>query len=118
LLRGSRPRLTGERTSGYSLTLGREPLSTALSGYPELFREACKKAGIEDYIRPFHDMRHTAITNLVPDAPNVAILSELAGHADMHTTQRYIHQAGTLYPALAASLSDRYGLAVQSEDES
>lgn len=63
-------------------------------------------------------MRHTAITNLVPDAPNVAILSELAGHADMHTTQRYIHQAGTLYPALAASLSDRYGLAVQSEDES
>jgi integrase len=85
--------------------------------YAKAFRAACVKAGITDYIRPYHDMRHTAITNLVADAPNVAILGTLAGHADMKTTQRYIHLTGTMYPELAASLSERYGLAVKSEDE-
>ena len=52
-------------------------------------------------------MPATAITNLVADAPNVAILGTLAGHGDMKTTQRYIHLTGTLYPELAAGLSER-----------
>jgi hypothetical protein len=29
----------------------------------EQFRAALAEAGIEDYVRPFHDLRHTALTN-------------------------------------------------------
>lgn len=73
---------------------GRPERGTSLYDHPwyaKAFRAACAEAGITDYIRPYHDMRHTAITNLVADVPNVAILGTLAGHAEMKTTQRYIH---------------------------
>jgi integrase len=86
--------------------------------YSKHFQEACRKAGIEDAkrIRPYHDMRHTAITSLVAYAPNLAILGAFAGHADARTTQHYVHLAGSTFPDMAAALSARYGLAVESEE--
>jgi integrase len=60
------------------------PLST--KKYAETFRSALVKAEITDYIRPFHDGRHSSITNGAAAGESPAALMASAGHADMQTT--------------------------------
>lgn len=71
------------------------PLDPAL--YAITLRKALKRAKITQPMRPFHDGRHTAITN---DAragnPQLAIQNR-AGHASFSTTQRYIDLAGVTF---------------------
>jgi len=38
-----------------------------------------------------HDARHTAITKLANSGLSLATVSRVAGHADIHTTMKYIH---------------------------
>jgi hypothetical protein len=60
--------------------------------YAKLYREALRKAGITDYVRPFHDGRHTWITNaakasLNPGRPQDALRAQLVLHdAAIHHT--------------------------------
>jgi len=54
-----------------------------------------KKAGIEgkpgvDKIR-FHDLRHTAATNLARAGKDIKFIAQYLGHADVKTSARYIH---------------------------
>jgi integrase len=78
--------------------------------FAEAFRAALAEAGIADYLRPLHDLRHTAITHdAAAGASPIAVMTK-AGHASMSTTKRYLHLAGAVFRDEAAALEDRYGL--------
>jgi integrase/recombinase XerD len=81
------------------------------------FREALKKAGIEDYVRPFHDLRHSAITNDAASGYNAVELMTKAGHSDMKTTKLYMHLAGVVFRERAEISAERLlGAAVSPVD--
>jgi integrase len=62
-----------------------------------LFAAALKAAGIKDHVRPFHDLRHTAITlDAASGASGPAVMTK-AGHSSFATTQTYLHLAGTVF---------------------
>jgi integrase len=57
--------------------------------YGTTLRTALAKAGITDYVRPFHDMRHSSITNAAAAGTAPAALMARAGHSDFKTTQGF-----------------------------
>lgn len=65
-------------------------------------------------MRPFHDLRHTAITNDAASGSSPIAVMTKAGHANMATTKRYLHLAGTVFREEAEALERRYGLAVST----
>jgi integrase len=75
--------------------------------YADTFRAALAKAKIEGRIRPFHDGRHTSITNGAAAGVGPGALQARAGHSDMSTTQRYIDLAGVLFRDEAAAAEAR-----------
>lgn len=75
--------------------------------FAEQFRAALTAAGITDYVRPFHDLRHTAITNEAAAGSSPIALMTKAGHSDMKTTRIYLHLAGTVFRDEAAALERR-----------
>jgi integrase len=48
-------------------------------------------------VRPFHDVRHTSITNAAAAGTPPAALMSRAGHSDFKTTQLYIDLAGETF---------------------
>jgi len=44
--------------------------------------------------RSFHALRHYFLTALVRGGANLEAVRELAGHSNLHTTQRYVHATG------------------------
>jgi len=77
------------------------------------FNAALKEAGVEGYVRPFHDLRHTAITNDAASGSSPIAVMTKAGHADMATTKRYLHLAGVVFHEEAERLQQRYGLSTE-----
>jgi integrase len=75
--------------------------------FAEQFRAALKAAGITDYVRPFHDLRHTSLTNEAASGSTPIALMAKAGHTDMKVTRRYLHLAGIVFPAEAQALERR-----------
>ena len=75
--------------------------------FAEQFTEARIAAGITDYVRPFHDLRHTALTNEAASGSSPIALMTKAGHTDMKTTRIYLHLAGTVFREEAAALERR-----------
>jgi len=61
--------------------------------YSDVFRVALAKAGIDGYVRPFHDGRHSAITNAAAVMSGLAVMKR-AGHSAFSVTQKYIDLAG------------------------
>ncbi len=53
------------------------------------FMRAVKRAGVKDF--HFHDLRHTAITNLAGKLSNVIELSAVSGHKTLSMLKRYTH---------------------------
>ena len=51
------------------------------------FRRLVKKAGIENF--RFHDLRHDFCSRLIQTGEELSVVSELAGHSSIITTQRY-----------------------------
>lgn len=82
------------------------PLETS-KWYPAQFREALAAAGITDYVRPHHDMRHTALTNLAAAGASPIAVMATAGHRSMSTTNRYLHLAGVVFRDDAGALERR-----------
>lgn len=78
-----------------------------MARYGETFRLALTKAGVADYVRPFHDMRHSSITNAAAAGTPPAALMARAGHSDYKTTQGYIDLAGETFREEADRLEQR-----------
>ena len=78
--------------------------------YAVLLRKALEAAGIEgrERIRPFHDARHSALTNLAltPEASELTLMA-VAGHRSFSTTRQYLHLAGRAFPEAARALEDQ-----------
>ena len=51
----------------------------------------CKTAGIDDY--SWHPLRHTFCSHLAMKGAPAKTIQELAGHADLSTTLKYMHLA-------------------------
>jgi integrase len=75
--------------------------------YRRHFRAALKSAGITDHVRTFHDMRHTALTNLAATGASPIAVMATAGHRSMQTTKRYLHLAGVTFQQDANALEAR-----------
>jgi len=75
--------------------------------YAAEFRTALTAAGITDYVRPFHDMRHTSLTNGAAAGESPIALMTRAGHTSMGTTKLYLHLAGTTFADEAEALERR-----------
>jgi integrase len=85
--------------------------------FAEQHTAARKAAGITDYVRPFHDLRHTALTNEAASGSSPIALMTKAGHTDMKTTRIYLHLAGTVFHDEAAALEARLFGAVESSTD-
>ena len=75
--------------------------------YAATLRLALKRAKIERYMRPFHDGRHSSITNAAAAGTAPAALMARSGHSDFKTTQLYIDLAGETFREEAERLERR-----------
>jgi integrase len=75
--------------------------------YAATLNQALTKAKVEKPMRPFHDGRHTSITNSAAAGLSPAALMARAGHSDFKTTQGYIDLAGETFRAEAELLEQR-----------
>jgi integrase len=64
-------------------------------------RKAIKTAGITKSFRPFHGLRHTALTETAAAGVPAMFVQFKAGHAQGSTTERYLHAAKTSYTDMA-----------------
>lgn len=56
-------------------------------GLNQAFGRALERAGLSNW--SFHDLRHFFVTELFRNGAGAAAIQQLAGHADLATTQRY-----------------------------
>jgi integrase len=84
--------------------------------YAERFQAALAAAGIEGRIRSFHDMRHTALTNLAATGASPIAIMATAGHRSMQTTNQYLHLAGVVFRDDATALERRLLAVERSTD--
>jgi integrase len=70
-------------------------------------RPALRRAGITKPFRPFHDLRHTALTHEAAAGNPMAYVQLKAGHSQSAITERYIHAAQVLFPGAAARGEER-----------
>jgi integrase len=75
--------------------------------YAATLRLALKRAKVDKPMRPFHDGRHTSITNAAAAGVAPAALMARAGHSDFKTTQGYIDLAGETFREEAVLLEER-----------
>lgn len=59
------------------------------STYSTWFIELCGKAGIKNL--HFHDLRHTAVTNLIEADVDLLTIQTITGHKSLHMIKRYAH---------------------------
>ncbi|HLK14038.1 MAG TPA: tyrosine-type recombinase/integrase, partial [Fimbriimonadaceae bacterium] len=64
-------------------------------------KPALKAAGITKPFRPFHDLRHTALTHDAAAGNPLTYIQHKAGHSQITITQRYIHATQTTHPGAA-----------------
>ena len=68
----------------------------------DYLRPALVKAGIDKPFRPFHDLRHTALTHEAAAGNPQAYIQLRGGHSHRSITERYVHAAQVLFPGAAA----------------
>jgi integrase len=68
---------------------------------------ALKAAGINKPIRPFHDLRHTALTHDAAAGNPLTYIQMKAGHSQTAITERYIHATQTQFPGAAERAEQR-----------
>ena len=79
------PRAAGGRTQGAGGPLGKPQVLRR-------FRDALAAAGL-DAAMTFHELRHTFGTTMAAAGEDARSIQEWMGHADLATTQRYMHYA-------------------------
>jgi integrase len=73
----------------------------------EHLRPSLRRAAITKPFRPFHDLRHTALTHEAAAGNPMAYVQLKAGHSQSQITERYIHAAQVLFPGAAARGEER-----------
>jgi integrase len=73
----------------------------------DYMRPALRRAKIEKPFRPWHDLRHTALTHEAAAGNPQAYVQLKAGHSQGAITERYIHAAQVLLPGAAARGEER-----------
>jgi integrase len=73
----------------------------------EYLRPALEAGGITKPFRPWHDLRHTALTHDAAVGNPQAYIQLRAGHSQGSITERYIHAAQVLFPGAAAKAEAR-----------
>lgn len=68
---------------------------------------ALKRAGVSRPFRPFHDLRHTALTHEAAAGNPMSYIQLKAGHSQSAITERYIHAAQVLFPGAAGRAEER-----------
>ncbi|MDR1945979.1 MAG: tyrosine-type recombinase/integrase [Desulfovibrio sp.] len=77
--------------------IGKKQAYRDITSYARWFKRACITLGInkditdERLIAVPHTMRHTFATRLLESGIDIYALKEILGHADLTTTERYIH---------------------------
>jgi integrase len=95
------------RASRYSasdcIVFCHEALGTPLdaSKLTTFARKAFKRAAIDKPFRPWHGLRHTALTETAAAGVPAMFVQAKAGHAQGSTTERYLHANRTAYPDAA-----------------
>jgi integrase len=64
-------------------------------------RKALGRAGVGAGFRPWHGLRHSALTETAAAGIPAMFVQAKAGHAQGSTTERYLHAAQTSYPDAA-----------------
>lgn len=64
-------------------------------------RKALDRAGVDESFRPWHGLRHTALTETAAAGVPGMFVQAKAGHAQGSTTERYLHASQTSYPDAA-----------------
>ena len=90
-------------TSAESVVFCHPALGTPLdpSKLSAFARKAIAKAGITKTFRPWHGLRHTALTETAAAGVPATFVQAKAGHAQGSTTERYLHAQKTAYPDAA-----------------
>jgi len=70
-----------------------------------IFKTALKQAGIENF--RFHDLRHSAASELVMAGVDMRTVAEILGHSDLKITQRYAHLSRAHVDDAVSRLNDR-----------
>jgi integrase len=68
----------------------------------EHLKPALRHAKVTKPFRPFHDLRHTALTHEAAAGNPMAYIQQKAGHSQSAITERYIHAAQIHFPGAAA----------------
>ena len=72
--------------------------------------------GVPTAFRPWHGLRHTALTETAAAGVPAMFVQAKAGHAQGSTTERYLHAARTSYPDAAKRAEARVFNAVSFGD--
>lgn len=70
-------------------------------------KHALHTAGITKPFRPYHDLRHTALTHDAAAGNPLTYIQHRAGHSQTQITQRYIHAAQTQFAGAAERAEQR-----------
>lgn len=82
----------------------------------QYMRPALANAGITKPFRPWHDLRHTALTHEAAAGNPQAYVQLKAGHSQGTITERYIHAAQVIFPGAAAKAEARmFGIPADPE---
>src|SRR6185437_12095524 len=73
----------------------------------EHMKPALTHAGITKPFRPFHDLRHTALTHEAAAGNPMSYIQLKAGHSQTAITERYIHAAQVQFAGAAARAEAR-----------
>jgi len=83
----------GSEPHSYIFTSGRDLKSGETMSIRKTFSTALRSAGIENFV--FHDLRHTAASNLAMRGASQGELMEILGHRTPTMTRRYAHYSQT-----------------------
>ena len=81
-------------------------------------RKALARAGVDGGFRPWHGLRHTALTETAASGVPAMFVQAKAGHAQGSTTERYLHAHRTSFPDAAQLTEERVFSSVLSSDPS
>ena len=100
-----RPKLANQ-TSGDALFLGARGAALSADSLRKIFKEALRRAGLDETLSP-HALRHTFATDLLNGDADLRAVQEMLGHASLSTTQIYTHVSAERLKAAHAQAHPR-----------